>query len=188
MCPYIGIGVRSETKSDKRRREILERLADHVLADGLSASSLRALAEAARTSDRMLLYYFKDKNEIIASTLGVIGSRLETILTERMAPHPLPLAKLQPRLLKTALEDDLWPYMSMWLEISALAAHGDVFYQTVGKQLAEQFLAWGAHQLDTAPVKKRNAEAATLLMTIEGVLLLKSVGMDAAIRDAVGIS
>jgi len=178
--------VPTETKSDKRRREILERLADHVLADGLSASSLRALAEAAKTSDRMLLYYFKDKNEIIASTLGVIGTRLEVILTDRMAPHPLPLSKLQPRLLKIALEADLWPYMRMWLEISALAAHGDVFYQAVGKQLAERFLAWGAQQLNAKPTKKRNADAATLLLTIEGVLLLKSVGMDAAIKDAVG--
>ncbi|MDW3096473.1 MAG: TetR/AcrR family transcriptional regulator [Alphaproteobacteria bacterium] len=175
-------------KSDDRRSAILERLADHVLSDGLSASSLRALADAAETSDRMLLYYFKDKNEIITATLGVIGDRLEIILRDRAAPHPMPLEKLQPALLKAALDDDLWPYMRMWLEISALAAHGDAFYRAIGQQLGERFLEWGHAQLKSASPKKRRSEAAGLLLTIEGVLLLKSVGMTDAIKDATGIN
>lgn len=175
-------------KSDDRRSAILERLADHVLSDGLSASSLRALANAAETSDRMLLYYFKDKDEIITATLGVIGDRLQIILGGRTASQPMPLEKLQPALLKAALDDDLWPYMRMWLEISALAAHGDDFYRAVGQQLGERFLEWGHAQLKSASARKRKSEAASLLLTIEGVLLLKSVGMDDAIKDATGIS
>ena len=171
-------------KSENRRSEILERLADHVLADGLSASSLRALAKAANTSDRMLLYYFKDKNEIITSTLDAIGNRLEGILTQRTSSQPLPLEQLRPRLLKIVQDDALWPYMRMWLEISAFAAQGDDFYRTVGKQLGEQFLDWGARQLESTSPKKRKSDAAALLLTIEGVLLLKSVGMDSAIKDA----
>lgn len=175
-------------KSDDRRSAILERLADHVLSDGLSASSLRAMAEAANTSDRMLLYYFKDKNDIITATLGVIGDRLEVILSASAAPQPVPLQKLQPALLKAALDEDLWPYMRMWLEISSLAAHGDDFYRVVGQQLGERFLEWGHAQLKSATPKKRKMEAASLLLTIEGALLLKSVGMDGAIKDAVGIA
>ena len=60
------------TKPDTRRAAILERIADHILANGLSASSLRPLAKAAGTSDRMLLYYFADKAEIITAALGVV--------------------------------------------------------------------------------------------------------------------
>ena len=39
---------------EDRRALLLGKLADHVLAHGLSASSLRPLAKAAGTSDRML--------------------------------------------------------------------------------------------------------------------------------------
>lgn len=173
-----------EAKSDKRRKDILDRLADHVLAHGLSASSLRALGKAAKTSDRMLLYYFADKDEIIVATLGVIGERLEAILRERVSGEPLPVEELRPLLVEAVMDKALWPYMRMWLEISALAAHGNTFYQAVGQQLAQRFLDWGAEQLKSTSPEARATEAAGLLLTIEGVLLLNSVGMDSAIKAA----
>jgi AcrR family transcriptional regulator len=52
--------------SDDRLSLLLDRLADYVLAHGLTASSLRPLARAAGTSDRMLLYYFADKDAVMA--------------------------------------------------------------------------------------------------------------------------
>jgi AcrR family transcriptional regulator len=48
------------SKNYTRRAEIIQRLTDYVLAEGLSAASLRPLAKAAGTSDRLLLYYFND--------------------------------------------------------------------------------------------------------------------------------
>ena len=51
-------------------------MADHLLAAGLTGVNLRALAAAAGTSDRMLLYYFTDKDELLAATLACIAARL----------------------------------------------------------------------------------------------------------------
>ena len=48
-----------------RREAAIERMADHVLSEGLAAGTLRPLAAAAGTSDRMLLYYFADKDELL---------------------------------------------------------------------------------------------------------------------------
>lgn len=79
------------TKPETRRAEIIERLTDHVLAHGLSASSLRPLAKAAGTSDRMLLYYFKDKAEIISAVLQLISARLLVMLGDRAAHEPFPV-------------------------------------------------------------------------------------------------
>jgi len=39
-----------------RRQAALERMADHLLREGMTGASLRPLAAAAGTSDRMLLY------------------------------------------------------------------------------------------------------------------------------------
>ena len=132
------------TKPDARRAEILERLADHVLAHGLSASSLRPLAKAAGTSDRMLLYYFADKAEMMTATLSVIAVRIMAAMEARKAPEPLPFDRLLPIMLEAIVDDEMWPFMRVWLEIASLAANGDAFYRAVGEQLGRGFLSWGA--------------------------------------------
>ena len=72
------------SKTDERRSVIVDRLADHVLAHGLVSASLRPLAKAAGTSDRMLLYYFADKSELLAATLQRIAER-SPATTEELA-------------------------------------------------------------------------------------------------------
>ena len=171
-------------KSDDRRAEILQRLADHVLANGLSASSLRPLAKAAGISDRMLLYYFRDKAEVIAAVLQQLSGRLVGLLNEKAGTTPLPLEKLQTEIVATVLDDAIWPYMRLWLEIAALSARGDPFFLVVGGQMARGFLAWGAAQLDSATPAAREIDAARLLVMMEGMVLLKSVGLDDVCRTA----
>ena len=171
-------------KSDDRREQILGRLVDHVLAHGLSASSLRPLAKAAQISDRMLLYYFKDKAEIIASILDEVSARLVTRLNALTASTPLPLATLRANLQTLILADEMWPYMRLWVEVASLAAYGDPLLRQVGERIARGFLAWGAAQLDSPTPEQRLADAAALLVMIEGMILLKSVGLEDVCRAA----
>jgi AcrR family transcriptional regulator len=166
------------TKPDTRRAEIIERVADHILANGLSASSLRPLAKAARTSDRMLLYYFADKAEIITTALGVVMQRMVILMEAQKAAEPLPLEALQPLMLDIILADEMWPYMRVWMEIALRAAQGDALYRMLGEQIGRGFLAWGAGQIDSPTPEQRDADAARLLVTAEGMMLLKSIGMD----------
>jgi AcrR family transcriptional regulator len=172
------------TANDIRRAEILERLADHVLAHGLFASSLRALAAAAGTSDRMLLYYFKDKPELVAATIATIAGRLMAILGGDAARAPKPFEVLKAELARSLFSDQFWPYMRLWLEIAALSAKGDPFYRQVGGEIGKGFLAWGAARLDCANEAQRRREAARLLVAIEGMLLLKSIGLDDVVDEA----
>lgn len=160
-----------------RRDAILDLLADHVLAHGLAASSLRPLAEAARTSDRMLLYYFEDKSALIAATLETVANRLIHILSQQDAGLPLALDALTLRLSAMVMDKTLWPYMQLWLEIAALAARGDEFYQAVGADIGREFLRWGEAQLASPTPEARARDAAKLIVTIEGMLLLNAVGL-----------
>jgi AcrR family transcriptional regulator len=169
------------TRNEDHRLVLIERLADYVLEHGLIAASLRPLAKAARTSDRMLLYYFRDKSELISAVLGRVAERMTALLTARASLTPQPLDQLRPRLAAILLEDEVWPFMRLWLEIASRAAQGDPFYSSLGQQIGRGFLAWGALQLES---DEPEVDAARLLVTIEGMVLLKSIGLEAEARAA----
>ena len=166
------------TKLEIRRAEVIERITDHVLLHGLSASSLRPLAKAAGTSDRMLLYYFKDKAEIFTAVLQLVSARLLVMLGERAAAEPLPLDALRRTFAEILFVDELWPYMRIWLEVASRAAMGDPFYRAVGEQIGRGFFEWGKAQLQSDNEEQCEVDAAKLLVSIEGMLFLKAIGLD----------
>lgn len=170
------------SKTAKRRSAIVERLADHVLAHGLVAASLRPLAKAAETSDRMLLYYFTDKTEIIAATLQLIAERMVILLSARTAPEPLPLGELITHLSLVVLDEQFWPYMCVWLELASRAGRSDPLYQPIAIQIGSGFLAWGEAQLSSPDAAARAKDAARLLVTIEGMVLVKAIGMGDTVK------
>ena len=157
------------TKPDTRRAEIVERLTQDVMAEGLSASSLRPLAKAAGTSDRMLLYYFRDKSEIVTAVLQHISAKLIVMLGERTASEPLPINDLRRQFAEILFVDELWPYMRIWLEVGSRSAMGDPLYRAVGEQIGRGFFEWGKIQLKSDSDEQRDIDAAKLLVSIEGM-------------------
>jgi AcrR family transcriptional regulator len=64
------------TTQDRSRREVLaDQAADYALEYGLIGLSLRPLAAAIGTSDRMLLYHFASKDDLVATVLRVANDR-----------------------------------------------------------------------------------------------------------------
>src|SRR4029079_19181133 len=58
-----------------RREELAEAATDYASENGLIGLSLRPLAEALGTSDRMLLYHFRDKHHLVATILRTATTR-----------------------------------------------------------------------------------------------------------------
>ncbi len=132
----------------------------------------------------MLLYYFSDKSEMVAATLEHVAHRLGALLSAEGASAPIPIDQLTPKLFALLSAEALWPYMRLWLEIASLAAKNDPVCRTVGEQIARGFLHWGAAQLDSPTPEAHAVDAAKLLVMIEGMMLLKSVGLDDVCRMA----
>jgi AcrR family transcriptional regulator len=81
-------------KRQDKRAQVIDQLAVHFLNTGLSDTGLRRLAEVAGTSDRMLLYYFANKDELVAAVLAHIADGQAAALTQlfgtaRSAPDKL---------------------------------------------------------------------------------------------------
>ncbi|MFI8186520.1 TetR/AcrR family transcriptional regulator [Actinacidiphila glaucinigra] len=58
-----------------KRQELLDRVREYVVAHGLADLSLRPMAQALGTSDRMLLYYFGTKERLVAEALALNTDR-----------------------------------------------------------------------------------------------------------------
>lgn len=162
---------------DARREAAIEHMADHLLATGMAGASLRPLAAAAGTSDRMLLYYFADRDELLAAVLERIAARLIAMLDGALPPGV--------RLAYTPLLAAVWaavgspllrPYMRLWLELAAGSARGRFPDQTVAAAIMAGFVDWTGDHLETAEGADHDAEAALLLATVEGLLFLDAVG------------
>ncbi len=170
---------------DARHDPLIDRLADYVLVHGLAAASLRPMARAAGTSDRMLLYYFADKDAVIAAALDRVAARMIAMLDTAAPPAPLAPAALRDHLAPLLADANVWPFMRVWLDMAARAAQGDAAIRAVGGAIGRGFLAWLDRHLDV-PKADRASTAARLLIELEGSVLLASLGLDDAVTLARG--
>lgn len=170
---------------DTRRAAVIERMADHLLAEGLGAASLRPLAAAAGTSDRMLLYYFTDRSELLGATLECVAARLTALLDAALPPGArLAFAPLLTALWGGVGAPPMRPYMRLWLEIAAAAARDATLFGPVATRIMQGFETWSEAHLDETD----RWGAALLLGVLEGALFLDAVGRrdlaDCAVADA----
>jgi len=162
---------------ETKRAAALDRVADYMLAHGLALSSVRALAEAAGTSDRMLFYYFTDKDDIVVSALQTVSARLAAELSSALPAWPLRAPEtLLAELAAIIRGPDLRPYMRLWLEVVIFAARGEQPYLTVAGAVADGFVALAAARIDLPDEPARQAAAVRLIALLDGALLLDLVG------------
>jgi AcrR family transcriptional regulator len=145
------------------RREVLaEGATDYVLEHGLIDLSLRPLAAALGTSDRMLLYHFRDKLDLVATVLGVSNDR------SVKAIHDL---RPSPDVRRAVL--DLWGAVStpglarcqrLYVEAAALGVLGTEPYASVVAEANEVWLAALADHLRASGIREPHARRAARLV------------------------
>ena len=172
------------TSRDNRREAAIERMADHVLSEGLAAATLRPLAAAAGTSDRMLLYYFADKNELLSATLDRIAPRMIVGLDRAIPAEPRsPVAVLLEQAWAALGSESLRPFMPVWLDLASGAARGLQPHRDVAGQIADAFLAWVTIRLLPENGREPPVLAPLVIASLEGMYLLKAIGR-AVIADS----
>ena len=162
---------------DERRKDAIERMADHLLKEGLGAATLRPLAAAAGTSDRMLLYYFTDRNELLSATLHRIAERMlaqlnEAVPLERPRSLRILLAEVRPVL----ASDSIKPFMDLWLDLAAGAARRLEPHRHIAGEIADGFVTWIASRLKTEVHRDQAASAALFMALVEGLHILEAIG------------
>lgn len=162
---------------------LLPLLAAHVLAEGLGQASLRPLARAAGTSDRMLLYHFGTKDALIADLLGFIARTYAATLDAALAGERLATrGQVAARILKYARSDGAQAFTALWWEIVAGAARGEASYRAAAQAMMDELLGWLEGQMPEGDPDPKGG-ARYLLTLIEGTLMLAAIGHERTARD-----
>lgn len=160
------------TRED-RRAESLGRIARHLLEVGLSGAGLRSLAAAAGVSDRMLLYYFANKDEVLTLALGMLATDMASALDRSVPPAPKRgLVELRRDIRDAVRGPELKAFMCLWLEIASRASRNVAPYDQLARIIAEGFQSWISARLRAS----HDGEAALLLATVEGIVVLDAIG------------
>lgn len=162
-------------KTQQKRQFLTEKTADYLLQHGLDSFTLRSLAAAANTSDRMLLHYFADKDDLLAATLALVSERL---LARLRSLQPGKMDRRQLIVFLAGLINDpaILPYTNLWLELASVATRIGEPYRTVADQISVAFLEWIKSSLDGDDLQARAQEAAYLLAFVEGIVILNAIG------------
>lgn len=169
--------------TESKKNHILNKIADHLLAHGLQEASLRPMAVAAETSDRMLLHYFMNKEELLTATLLLITNRL-ILLLKSTSSQPMPFHLLLPHLAVMIKDPKIRPFLRLWLQLASSAATGEEYCRNIAKKISNHFFAWIVAMIEVERETDRASLAALAFATIEGLVLLDALGSDDLIADA----
>ena len=173
------------TRGSGQRDAFLDGAVDHVLRHGVATLSLRPLAAALGTSDRMLLYYFGTREALLDAVLDAAGARLQARLEGALPARPLPPDALIEHSWRLLAEPGAEGFLRLSVEISGLAARGQEPFRTAAAAVFTSWLEWVAARLDVAEAE-RPAAAAGLLALLDGLLLTRFVAGEAVAERAAG--
>lgn len=162
------------------RETILEAAMRVATEGGLHGLSFRRVADEAGTSDRMVVYYFADKPQLLMAVLEELNARLEAVLLAAVpssgeggaAASEIALAA---RPVVTAPEHRA--VMRLFLEALGLAAAGVEPFASGARELLGRWAAALATRARTP------GHAAAALATIDGMILLGAF-LDEPVMDA----
>jgi AcrR family transcriptional regulator len=152
----------------RKREEMVQRVAAHLVNEGFSNSGVRALARAAGTSDRMLMYYFATKDELVAEALTLLAAELVSSLERLLPARRASAAQILSVLTEAGRAEEVRPLLALWFEVVGLAVRGAEPFRSTATEIVSGWEAWirnklRADQRDRAPA---------LLAEVEGRLLL----------------
>jgi AcrR family transcriptional regulator len=154
------------------------------MADGLSQLTFGRLAKRLGISDRIVVYYFPTKDQLLTEVMLAVGARLQETLAATFTAPAADHVELARAAWPVVARPEADPVFALFFEANGLAASDREPYRTLVDQLVAAWIDWLTTCLDGPPeVRRREAEGALAL--IDGLLLLRQIaGPDAADRAA----
>ena len=158
-------------EKQQRREEIVSAVAQHLLMEGIHNSALRALAKSVGISDRMIMYYFETKEDLISEALLLIAGELVSSLESVLPVGKVSREQIVDALRMTGRKPETVPGQKLWFEIIGLAMRDDGPYKKIAGQILDGWEEWIKDKLP----RNRVHLAASILAQIEGEMMINLV-------------
>jgi AcrR family transcriptional regulator len=120
-----------------RREELLQQVTDYVLSEGLIGLTLRPLADAIGTSDRMLIYHFGNRDALV--TAVVVESTRRAIEAVERVPAAPTIRSAVNRLWSAYQTQPLHSCLRLYLQAAATGLIGHEPHLSLARDTNEQW-------------------------------------------------
>ena len=165
------------------RQEILDGALAVAFEDGLSQLTYGRVAKRLGISDRVVVYYFASKTELVSEVLGSVGAQLQRTLEPAFGSPARDHLELLQVAWPIVARPDADAVFALFFEANGLAAAGREPYRTLVPQLVDIWITWAAEFLQGTPAERR-IEAETAIALLDGLLLLRQLAGPAAANRA----
>ena len=166
------------------KAEILDGALAAAFDDGLSRLTFGRVAKRLGISDRIVVYYFPTKDDLIGEVLIAMGVQLQETLAPTFSSPAADHLELLRAAWPVLARPEADPVFALFFEAGGLAATGREPYRTLVPQLVEAWIAWASEFVRGTPARRRT-EAEAAIAVLDGLLLLRQLaGPEAADRAA----
>lgn len=145
-----------------RKEDLLEAVVDHVLAHGLIGLTLRPLAAAIGTSDRMLVYHFGSRDALVSAVVARTTERAIRAVEELPAARSVRAAVNQ--LWAASQTEPLHGCQDVYVQAAATGLLGREPYLSDARASNERWVgALRAHLVRSGANPRRVARVVTLV-------------------------
>ena len=134
-----------------------------VLAEGVSALSYGRVAKELAISDRMVVYYFPAKADLISAVIVAIGGELQLMLEEAFGSEPLSAKELMCRAWPVLSVKKAQPMFNGFFEVIGLASAGQSPYDELAPVLLNGWIDWLADRVKAQSSARRREIAASVV-------------------------
>lgn len=164
------------------RDEMVAAVANVTLRDGVAKLTFRNVAEELGTSDRMVVYYFPAKEDLVLAAVAALSSRMQSLLEEafgndRRSPDEL-IERAWPTLKKKSADR----IFQVFLELVGLSVSGIDPYDRITRNILDEWVDWLSERVDAPSRPERRRLALGVIARVDGLLLLRH-GLGAAAAD-----
>jgi AcrR family transcriptional regulator len=171
--------------SSQRRQELTEAALEYVLTHGLLALSLRPLAASLGTSDRMIIYHFGSKAQLIADVVELANHRLSASVTVFDEPSRS-VRQVVDRAWQLMTSPQTDPLARLYLELCALSVRNPGSWSDAHGRLRQPWLSLLGDNFITVglPASRARVLARLVLDALDGLMLDRLVTGDTVRVDA----
>lgn len=126
----------------------------------------------------MLLYYFADKDELLAAVFRHLGEQLQARLAADVPVNRVDADRLLETLWAQSQDREVQRHSTLLVEMAAAAVRHGEPYSHAAQVIAAHFQDWIAAHLDLDSDAERRRAAYRIMATLDGMALLRALGID----------